>query len=103
MELHFCASLQTYTFVCKIHNWTEYVFVKPRVNFVNWDGNSINRLYENFLNYSKFGNDKVTVSIWDSNPWPNIRTILTLPNLRILLPKPTLNMLGFSSSGVYKE
>jgi len=48
MGLHFCASLQTYTFVCKIHNLTEYVFVKPRVNFVNWDGKSINRLYENF-------------------------------------------------------
>jgi hypothetical protein len=43
----FCAPVQIYTFVCKIHNLTEYVFVKPRVNFVNWDGKSINHTMEN--------------------------------------------------------
>ena len=46
--LCFCAPVQTYTFVCKIHNLTEYVFVKPRVNFVNWDGKSINHPMEYF-------------------------------------------------------
>ncbi len=48
MGLCFCAPVQTYTFVGKIHNLTEYVFVKPRVNFVNWDGKSINHAMENF-------------------------------------------------------
>ena len=43
----FCAPVHIYTFVCKIHTLTEYVFVKPRVKFVKWDGKSINHTMEN--------------------------------------------------------
>ena len=47
----FCAPVHIYTFVCKIHTLTEYVFVKPRVKFVKWDGKSINHTMKNFNSF----------------------------------------------------